>query len=766
MSFSGRVNNIIYENEDFKIIKVLLDDSVDGYPLTVKGNFPGKALEIGSWINFDAKWVDDKKYGKQLSVTRFPAPVIKWDERKILSALSSQGVGMLSRDKLKKFCRKSKVPMYELLNSGNLGEVPEMNKMVQDYIITRWKSLRTHLEATTFLYDSGLPSSIISKVWKILGDEVEDKILEDPWLLVRVGGISFKEADEVAQKLGVSLDSPHRVRGAVLSSVKEATSHGDVYINTLTLSTKVSKLIGSAKTTEVANALKTLKTQKLIEIEKQEGEICVYPKSNYKMEVYCAQKLVERVKLGVDADHLINCYSRVSHHVEVLAKGGANLQEVAEETLSMWAKGKKIELTPQQLDACLKILTSSVSVVTGLPGTGKTTTLQAVVSILRDAGVPFLLAAPTGIAAKRLSTVTGAEALTVHRAFGARGFKGDEEEQESSYIGITKNSKKVSEDRSKEIWGFDENNTHPAKFLIVDESSMLDLHMLYRLILGTSPDCKLVFVGDPFQLPSVGSGDVLRDLVNSDYFSHKHLDEIFRQENTSGIVLAAHKVHAGEMPDVKDKDFKLIACDTEYEASQKIVDLAGLLYEKRLNFQILSPKHAGDAGVTSLNSNLRGSLNPAVKGVHEVRLGNAVIREGDRVMVVTNDYSKGVYNGDVGKVSYIDKRAKEIEIKIHEGVGLPPSIIRYEFKEASKALRLAYAQTVHKSQGQEYDVIVMPLLPSFYVQLQRNLFYTAITRAKKKVFVVGSTSAILKAVNNNKANARKTLLRKRIQGFS
>lgn len=767
MSYTGRVNNVIYENEDFKIIKVLLDNSVDSFPIVVKGNFPGKVLEVGSWVSFEAKEIDDPKYGKQLSVTRFPAPVKRWDENRILSALTAQGVGMVSRDKLLRYSRSNSISLYDLLNSGDLSCIPEMQLLVQEHVLSRWKSLRMQLEAVSFLYDSGLSAAVVSKVWKTLGTDLEEQILEDPWLLVRVAGISFKEADEVAQKLGVPLDSTQRVKGAVLSSIKEGTQHGDVYMNTGPLVESVKKLLGgNVDPKKIAESIKKLSEQKLIVADKQNGLVCVYPKSNYKMEVYCAEQLAERGKAPVDETWLKKCYSRVAHSVETLTKSGAPLEDVAKETLKNWASGKKIELTPQQMGACLDILTSRISIVTGLPGTGKTTSLRATVSILKDAGIPFLLAAPTGIAAKRLSSVTGSEASTVHRAFGAKGFAKEEEEQESSYIGITKSGKKSGgEDRSHEEWGFDENNPHPAKFVIIDESSMLDLHMLYRLLLGTSDDCSLVFVGDPFQLPSVGSGDVLRDLVSSKSFSHTHLDEIFRQEETSGIVVAAHKAHVGKMPDVTGEDFKLIDASSERGAGDKIVQIANKLYEKRINFQILSPKHAGDSGVTALNAALRTSLNPASPGVHEVRLGTALIREGDRVMIIQNDYSKGVYNGDVGKVSYIDKKAKEIEIKIHEGVGLPPSIIRYEFKDAASALRLAYAQTVHKSQGQEYDVIVMPILDSFGFQLQRNLFYTAITRAKKRVFLVGSTSAVQKSVVNNQANSRKTLLSKRIQGF-
>ena len=289
--------------------------------------------------------------------------------------------------------------------------------------------------------------------------------------------------------------------------------------------------------------------------------------------------------------------------------------------------------------------------------------------------------------------------------------------------------------------------------------------MLYRLLTGTDKTCRIVFVGDPFQLPSVGSGDVLRDLVVSGVFPHSHLTQIFRQADTSGIVVAAHAVNAGETPVSDGKDFVLIPAASEEEAANMIVQVAKKLYSKRLNFQVLSPRHAGDAGVTSLNQRLRLALNPADSGVAEMKIGDSIVREGDRIMVVKNDYILGVYNGDVGKVARIDRKAKEVELKIFEGPGIPPRLVRYEFRDATRNLRLAYCQTVHKSQGQEYDIIVMPVLPSFGKQLLRNLLYTGMTRGKKKVFIVGASAALTSAVQNNRSEFRNTMLAQRLRSL-
>ena len=387
-----------------------------------------------------------------------------------------------------------------------------------------------------------------------------------------------------------------------------------------------------------------------------------------------------------------------------------------------------------------------------------TTSLYAVVRILRDAGVPFLLCAPTGIAAKRLSSLTNAPAYTIHRAFQAKGSSDDK--RESTYIGIVGDSdgSGAGDMGEDENWGHDAEHPHPAEVVIVDESSMVDQHLVYRLLTCTSPQCRLVFVGDAAQLPPVGPGNVMRDMVDCGLFPTVRLTEIFRQKDTSDIVYAAHAIHHGEFPE-SQRDFKLVEVQNDDQASDIILKLAEKLYEKRANFQVLSPKHAGTIGVTSLNNKLRELLNPPSPGHKEIKLGSDVIREDDRIMVVQNNYKLGVYNGDVGKVSRIDTKAKEVEVKIF---GDPPLLIRIEFKEVPDLIRLAYACTVHKSQGLEYDCIIMPLMDSFRGQLQRNLLYTAVTRAKHRVFLVGTKTALVAAVRNDKEDQRNTLFRLRL----
>jgi exodeoxyribonuclease V alpha subunit len=417
-------------------------------------------------------------------------------------------------------------------------------------------------------------------------------------------------------------------------------------------------------------------------------------------------------------------------------------------------------LSATQLAGAMNALTAPVSVLTGLPGTGKTTTLKAVVSVLKDAEVPFLLCAPTGIAAKRMSALTGAEAATIHRAFGARGWKKGED-REATYVGVVGDAQGVeTSDGSAEEWGHGPDNPHPARVVIVDEFSMVDQHLLFRLLTCTGPTCRLVFVGDAAQLPSVGAGNVLRDILETGRFPTVSLTEIFRQEGTSGIVVAAHAVHRGEVPDYNGgPDFVLIGIRSEDDILNTVVDIAGRLYGKRRNFQVLSPRHAGTLGVTNLNQKLREVINPKAAGLAEMRLGSEIVRENDRIMVVKNNYDLGIFNGDVGKIVRVDLKAGKVEIKIH---GPPVQNVIIPSKDAPTYLRMAYAMTVHKSQGQEYDVIVLPMTKGFGHQLQRNLFYTAITRARKQVLLVGHSEAVARAVYNDREDARNTLFPDRL----
>jgi len=742
-NYTGRIVRITYQSEDFRIAQVLLDGKSN--PVTVTGNFPGQNVAVGSWVSFEGVWNVHPKYGKQLKVTRSPVSVDTWTDKKVISALTGNGVGPKLRQDLQVHCLKGDLDLADFLDMDDFSSLG-WDEMTTLFVSTRWRSLRTHLDATRFLAESGVPSRVVNRVWSTLGEELEEKILHDPWVLVRVAGIKFEEADKVAERLGVSKSNIGRLNAAVLSVIQQVARDGHVYAMTgQVISAVPSMLKEDVSPTRVAEAIRDLHQQgKLVVARHPETqEVLLYEPWVWEMETFSAASLTDR---------MVRAQSTIS-------------QKYAEEELGKWSEGRQISLTETQRLGILRALTEPVSVLTGLPGTGKTTALRAAVSVFQEARVPFLLVAPTGIAAKRLASVTGAEAFTVHRAFSAKGWS-DDDEKDANYIGILNTSEKTDSDTRSQEWEYGPQNPHPAKVVVVDESSMLDQHMLYRILSATLPECRLVFVGDPYQLPSVGAGDVLRDLSNSGFFPHTHLHEIFRQQGCSGIVVAAHDVHAGRIPDTKQSDFMLLDAQEDYDAADIIVHLAERLYDKRINFQVLSPRHGGDAGVTALNEMLRMKLNPPTPGVAERRVGGVIVREGDRIMITKNDYQNGVFNGDIGKIHRIDYKSKSLAVHIFGAPDEARLEVTYDLKKGTPPIRLAYAQTIHKSQGQEYDVIVVPLLRSFGRQLQRNLIYTAITRAKKRVFLIGEQQAVMRAVLNNRSERRNTLLGVRLGGLS
>ena len=765
--YSGRVSNVVYSNGDFCVLRMMLDGNKGSLPITVKGNFRAQAVNVGSWVSFEAEWEKDQRYGKQLSVTKSPVGVPGWTAETALSALSGNGVSLDACQKLRHAYGED---LVSALDKGGEGIADaELDEFAALFVVSRWRSLRLYLNAMQFLIEAGVPQATLSAVWSTFDVDVEEVITTDPWALVRIEGINFQQADEVAQRLGVSLESPGRIRGAVFNAVQGCQQDGHLYASVPHIIGVVSRFIPNLAEDypAIAKAIADLGQEGVVIIDRatQKGVTAVYTPEMFHMTNVVTGRLVGRLE-GFTRKHqksLNKALRSVGPKAEIVRKG-ANLDRIAQAALDDWTQGTKINLTEVQRLAAARALSAPVSILTGLPGTGKTTTLKAVVSVLREAGIKFALCAPTGIAAKRMSALANAPASTIHRAFGAQDIRFDDD-REATYAGIVGDRRaaglRTSDPTTK--WKYDLDSPHPAEVIILDECSMMDLHLLYRVMVGTSDNCRLMFVGDPEQLPSVGAGDVLRDLTKSGVFPVTRLTEIFRQSEASGIIIAAHAIHNGETPKQDGKDFIFIPERSDEAIANKVLQLAEGLYKRRANFQTLSPRHGGEIGVTNLNHKIRVRLNPGAPGLSEIRLGKSVVREDDRVMVIRNNYDLDVYNGDTGKVARIDRKAREVEVKIHGPEGTPPRHVRFAFSDASRHLRLAYVQTVHKCQGSEYDVIVMPMAASYGRQLQRNLFYTAVTRAKKKVILVGSMSAVAQAVANDKADWRNTLLATRIQ---
>lgn len=774
--FSGRVHSVVYDNPGgaFYIVKMILDQDEDDFdflmpvfndPVTVKGNVPGMAVQIGTWFGFEGKWITHPQYGRQLDITRAPVLLNGWTPDTAAKTLSANGVGPSVIASIRNHFGDDKL-LVALNSAEMLEEVPGLAKFSALHVAERWEVVQANFKALDFLSTLGLPAGRVKEIWSHFGDTAEKVLTKNPWALVEVDGITFHQADSIARKMGIS-DVSSQIRGSVLYACKNNRSFGHMYLRTGSIFHAVRVGVPDATKADIAKSLAGLHKDGLIVIDKttRPGTAAIYEPWGYTMEEASARQILDRVetaRFGPEDERTDNYIRDICSvgpkTAEASTQKRNRLGHVLKTAVDEWGGQAKLVLSDEQKEGVYNALTAPVSILAGLPGTGKTTSLRAAVRILQDAGIPFLLVAPTGIAAKNLAARTGATASTIHRAFKAMGASDDR--REAGYAGITGRSKGAVAAQGGGEWGYGSEHTHPAEVVIVDEASMVDQHLLYRLLDCTQESCRLVFVGDHAQLPSVGPGNVLRNLIESGAFPTVKLDRIFRQEDTSGIVYAAHAIHAGNMPET-DKDFRLISRSSEDQVMETVCGIAERFYKARENFQILSPRHAGGVGVTNLNARLRELLNPKAPGLAEHRMGKDVLREGDRIMVVKNDYKLALYNGDVGKIARVDRGKKEVEIKIF---GSPPLFVRIKFKDVPRLLRLAYACTVHKAQGLEYDRIVMPIVTGFHLQLQRNLLYTAITRARKQVVLVGQREALARAVANAKEDERATLFVDRLVG--
>lgn len=766
--FSGRVHSVNFADESkaFYILRMLLDAECITAEVTdakgisaVTGHIPGVKIALGAWFGFEGVWHQHPKYGKQIKVTR--APVLKngWDDDTCVKVLVSQGVGPAIASKVRAHFKTGLLSV--LSDPKKLSEVPGITIFVGEHIAQKWKIARAQFLTLDFLGDLGLPQEKVRQVWSIFGDRAQDVLSTDPWSLSDIDGVTFQDCDTVAHRLSLdcSPSNLNRVKGAIVYAAKSSKGSGHLYLTSGELLGAVRPLDPLMVDVDIAAGLKSLVDEKRVVVDRsQPGVTAIYDPWSYETEAGSARILLDRLVTAAIPPDRAAQYTKAILGVE---ESGVTLREAGERHLASVGSSLGVSLSSSQAEAVLNCLTESVSVITGVPGSGKTTSLRMALGLLHEAGMVPLVVAPTGIAAKRVASVTGVKSSTIHRAFKATGIE-SESGRESTYAGVVGDRGDTSvSDGSEEAWGYGPGNPHPTEVVVVDECSMVDQAVLYRVLTCTRPDCRLVFVGDSAQLPSVGAGNVLRDIIASGRFSTVALTEIFRQADTSPIVTAAHDTFHGIVPEAHLlSDFSLIPYSNEEDVLKTVLTLSEKLYNDRKNFQVLSPRHAGMLGVTNLNSRLRALLNPSQHGLHEVSLGGDVLREGDRVIVSKNDYKLGVFNGDVAKVNFIDKNAKEIELKIH---GPPVLMVRIPIAKARTLLRLAYAVTVHRMQGLECDVVVMPLVEGFAHQLQRNLFYTAITRAKKKVILVGSHRAMERAVNNNREDARNSLFSSRLQ---
>lgn len=761
MFFSGTVDRVIFadESQPFYIFKLDLDN---GGSATCKGAVIGPAPSAGTWITLKGEWVDDVKHGEQVKIKQAPALGGAWSAKKIEKALVSNGCGQFTVAKLASTFGEDFIDAIG--DEDILQEVGGLTQFEAAHLVRTWEKTKLFYDTIPLLMDLGFSGSEVARLTTTFGVDCLDVITENPWSITEAG-FKLGKADTLAQTLEVDMNSPHRIRGVVGTVVRESCTSGHTHLTLGQVLAEIQARCPKASNEEIVTSIKDAHAAKTVVVDRTFDQKLLYAPEMYSFETSAGSRVSElratktKTLTVPSAMAILDMLPKRWNQKSFEKKIRTLVEEAAEEL--------KFELTEDQRIGVENALMNPVSVFSGLPGTGKTTSLKVLVKVLQKLGFrtssnktdppDVLLLAPTGIAAKRVASITGVEAYTVHRALG--GKPKDTQNRDSSYEGIVGDAvqRGSSAKGSWESWSYGADSRHPAQFIVVDESSMLDIEAFSRVVGAMRGDAHLVLMGDHAQLPSVGAGNVLRDLIESD-IPKVALTEIFRQSETSGIVKAAHAIHSGQMPEI-DTDFNLIQVSSEDEALAVMLRAVGKLYEKAANFQVLSPRHAGTAGVTNLNSELRNLINPAGHGSRQLRVASGHIREGDRVMITQNDYSLGIYNGDVGKVSEIDLKKKVVRVKIH---GVAPTYVEMDTKAANRLLRLAYAQTIHKSQGQEYDIILLPLLTSFGRQLQRNLIYTAVTRAKKKVFLIGQSQALLRAVQSDSESRRNSALGMRI----
>lgn len=672
----------------------------------------------GLWFCFEGVEEEHPRFGRQVRVTRGP---ILLEDPRVVSA------GLLSEEVPNTLVARARLHLGQDVVTREVlaGRTEELARAVGDEaaarIVRAWESFAARCR----LADAARSAGVASLVSAVLQRFLVSEVLEDPWVLLEVEGADPPKVEKFAAHLGVAGDESGRLRATLLFTLRRAAALGHSHLPVRDLCGMLMDLVDGAEIPQVMAAVASLQQAEVVVLDRDvvPGDIMVYDSRIYRVEQGAAELLAQRCRREPPAP----------------GRGGPEQEE----------RGAK--LSESQRAAVELAAASPVCAITGLPGTGKTTSLRALVDLLERGGSQVLLVAPTGVAARRLQEATDREASTIHRALAGRV---DAEQRESSYVGVLGSAGRQPGIPDPDgVWGCCAATPHHADAVVVDEASMLDEHLFYRILDGTRPSCRLVLVGDPAQLPPVGPGSVLEDLVGSSLVPAAHLVEIFRQAAQSPVIRAAHAVHRGEAPACevvsareavacRQDAFLLVPASTEEEAFARVMEIAPEIYQAGGTAQVLSPRHGGAAGVTALNVGLRARLNPGRPGHQEVQVGAHTIREGDRIMVIQNNYKFGVYNGEIGEVTGV--AGGRVRALIHGSPSVPMDM---EPREMSRLIRLAYAVTVHKSQGLEYDVVVLPVLPSFGLQMTRRLFYTAITRARR-VILVGMVHAVENAVRN------------------
>ena len=717
----GHIERVTYTNEEngFTIARVKVPG--DSRLVTVVGSI--MAPTAGEFLEMRGEWINHPKFGEQFRVVWYKTmvPATVYGIQKYLGSGLIKGIGPIMAKRIVSKFGKNTLDIIEA-DIGRLEGVPGIGRKRIEMIRTAWAEQKEIRSVMLFLQEHGVSCGYAAKIFKQYGKESIAVVTENPYRMATdIFGIGFVTADRIALKLEFEKNSPVRIQAGILYVLNQLADEGHVYYPYEPLIAKSQEILETDREV-ILDAIAAIAEEKRIILEEL-NEPMAAVRENDKA-VYLAQFHV--------------CERGIAHRLRALRDFPKSLRKVDLEKAVAWVQGElAISLAEKQVVAVQCALSSKVMVITGGPGTGKTTIINAILKIYSRLRAGILLAAPTGRAAKRMSETTGHEAKTLHRLLEFSLQKG----------------------------GFQKNEDSPlaCDLLVVDEASMIDTVLMHHLLKAVPKEATFILVGDVNQLPSVGPGNVLLDIISSEAVPVVELHEIFRQARESRIIVNAHRINAGKMPvahsNSPGEDFFFL----NEEDPEAVLEVMLKLVSERIpkwkgfdpveDIQVLTPMHRGVVGAVNLNEALQKTLNPGEGGF--VR-GNRVFRVRDKVMQIRNNYDKEVYNGDIGRIEWVDSEEQSVTISF-DGRN-----IVYDFSEMDEIM-LAYAVSVHKAQGSEYPVVIMPVLIQHYMLLQRNLIYTAVTRGRQLVILVGTRKALAISVNNNKTAKRYTRLRHRLE---
>lgn len=720
-TIKGMVQEVIYRNEEnnYTVVLVSFNDEM----VTCTGKFP--VINEGEWVELNGKFVLNQKYGEQFSVTsvKLSPPDTNEGLIRYLSSGLIPGVGPITAMNIVNKFGKNTLDIIRF-SPQRLAECKNVSVKKAMDICKAYEEVHMMQDAVMVMQDHNISTNLAIKIYNNYGEGTLDILKNNPYKLVEdIDGVGFFTADKIAMSLGVPQNSDYRIRAGILHVLKEnSDKNGNTYMLKIALFEGVYELFNLPNLEERAESiLQMLAIESYVKLLEIDGEEAVALSQYFKMEKVLADTLLllnaddDGVRMNVDGD--IELYETIN----------------------------KIKMHDNQKEAVKIAINNAVSIITGGPGTGKTTIVKCILQILKSMGKRVKLMAPTGRAAKRLSESTGEDASTIHRALMLTG--GDDNK-----------------------FYFNTQTKLNYDAVIVDEVSMVDSSLMYYLVRAVKRGAKLILVGDKDQLMSVGAGNVLGDILESGCLATVKLTQIYRQSDDSLIIVNAHAINNGQMPklDNKSKDFFFEKREDNASVLESIINMCTVRIPNYLDIdssavQVLAPMKSGVVGIDNINSKLQETLNPQSVFKPELSTDKVIYRVGDRVMQITNDYERawekdgvigsGVFNGDIGVIKNIDLRTNEVIVAFEDG-----RIARY-VKNDLNEITLSYAITIHKSQGSEFDVVVIPVVSGPPMLLTRNLLYTAVTRAKKMVVLIGTKQCVARMVNNKYETIRYTMLK-------